>query len=189
LAKNLLDKKNTDRVEFLNETNYLKLIQELEVHQIELELQNEELLLAKEKAERAEKKYTELFDISPSGCVTLSRDGVITELNKSAEDIFENKLKLIRSNFGFFVTPDTRAEFNQFLQKIFIIKDIQICEFNLDTGNGLIKHISANGILSGNNDNCLVVLTDNTKQKQTETELLKAKEVAEEADRLKSAFL
>lgn len=49
----------------------LKLIKVLEVHQIELELQNEELLIAKKLADSAIKKYRELYDfhlqvISPS---------------------------------------------------------------------------------------------------------------------------
>jgi hypothetical protein len=43
----------------LNEYNNLRLIHELEVHQVELEMQNEELKLATAKAERAKKKYTE----------------------------------------------------------------------------------------------------------------------------------
>ncbi len=63
----------------------LKLIRELEMHQIELEVQNEELKLAKENAELAEKKYTELYDFAPSGYLTLTKTGEITELNFRAE--------------------------------------------------------------------------------------------------------
>jgi hypothetical protein len=54
-----------------SEVTTLKLIHELEVHQIELEMQNEELLLAKEQAEQAIK----LYDYAPSGYFTLSQDG------------------------------------------------------------------------------------------------------------------
>ena len=59
------------------EPDMLKLIHELEVHQIELEMQNEELLIAKEKAELAEEKYTELYDFAPSGYIALSQKGEI----------------------------------------------------------------------------------------------------------------
>ena len=50
----------------LSETETLKLIHELEVHQIELEMQNEELLHAKKQAEIDSIKYSELYDFAPS---------------------------------------------------------------------------------------------------------------------------
>ena len=54
--------------------NSLKLTHELEVHQIELEMQNEELIMAKEQiAKAATDKYAELYDFSPSGYFTLSK--------------------------------------------------------------------------------------------------------------------
>ena len=49
------------------EADVKKLLHELQVHQIELEMQNEELLLAYEKTETALRKYTMLFDFSTLG--------------------------------------------------------------------------------------------------------------------------
>jgi ATP-dependent protease HslVU (ClpYQ) peptidase subunit len=49
------------------EADALKLLHELQVHQIELEMQNEELMKAYEKTEKALKKYTMLYDLSPMG--------------------------------------------------------------------------------------------------------------------------
>ena len=59
----------------------LKLIHEFEVHQIELEIQNQELTLAKEQAIIDCEKYIELYDLAPTGYFTLSRDGEIIQLN------------------------------------------------------------------------------------------------------------
>jgi PAS domain-containing protein len=67
-----------------SETDIIKVIHELHVHQHELELQNEELLLAKERADFAEKKYTELYEAAPSGYISLSKQGDILGLNYSA---------------------------------------------------------------------------------------------------------
>ena len=53
----------------------LKLIHELDVHQIELEMQNEELKLVKEQMEIAAEKYIDLYDFAPSGYFTLSKNG------------------------------------------------------------------------------------------------------------------
>ena len=66
------------------EHDNLKLIHELQVHQIELEMQNEELKLAHLKAYEAIEKYVELYDYAPSGYLTLSKEGDILELNYSA---------------------------------------------------------------------------------------------------------
>ncbi len=172
------------------ESDNIKLIHALEVHQIELELQNEELKLAKEKAELAEKKYTELYDFAPSGYITLTQEGKILGLNKSAENMLEKDCShLIESSFGFFVSQDTRAVYNRFLQKIFKNKLKETCELRLETGNNSIKYVHVNGIISNIDKKCLVTLVDITKRKQTENDLIKAKERAEENERLESAFL
>jgi len=53
------------------ETDSIKLLHELQVHQIELEMQNEELIQANATAEAALKKYTMLYDFAPMGYFTL----------------------------------------------------------------------------------------------------------------------
>src|SRR5688572_23292615 len=61
-----------------------KLVQELQVHQIELEMQNEELLLAQAAAESARAQYVDLYDFAPVGYCTLSAEGLIQQLNLCA---------------------------------------------------------------------------------------------------------
>jgi PAS domain S-box-containing protein len=174
----------------LKEYNNLRLIHELEVHQVELEMQNDELKIANKKAERAKKKYIELYDFAPSGYLTLTKAGEIVHLNYNAEHLLgKEHSKLIKSSFGFFVSSDTRAVYNRFLQKIFKSKVKETCEFKLVTSDDSIKYVLANGIISKNSEKCMLTLTDITKQKQTEYELTKAREKAEESERLKSAFL
>ncbi|MBN1819570.1 MAG: response regulator [Prolixibacteraceae bacterium] len=186
----LLNQKKKGLKASFSESDTLKLIQELQLHQIELELQNEELKQAKKKTELAEKKYTELYDFAPSGYLTLTKEGVITDLNFSAEQILgKERSKLIKSSFGFFVSGDTRAVYNRFLQKIFKTKLKETCELKLETGDDSLKFILVNAIISNIDEKCLVTLVDITKRKHAENELIKAKEKAEEGDRLKSAFL
>lgn len=171
-------------------TEPVKLIQELELHQIELELQNEELTLAKEKAEFAEKKYTELYDFAPSGHLSLTKSGEIINLNRGAERLLgKERATLLKSNFGFFVSFETRAVYNDFLKKIYTTNSIQTCELKLVSDNDSIKYVLVNGVSSNVDDKCLITLTDTTQLKQVEYELIKEKERAEENDRLKSAFL
>jgi hypothetical protein len=63
------------------ESDVKKLLHELQVHQIELQMQNEELRQANETAEAALKKYTMLYDFAPTGYFTLDSEGSIKDLN------------------------------------------------------------------------------------------------------------
>ncbi|WP_423126445.1 hybrid sensor histidine kinase/response regulator [Gaoshiqia sp. Z1-71] len=189
-AELLLNRKEKSLEKFFHESDNLKLIHELEVHQIELEMQNEELKQAKEKAELAEKKYAELYDFAPSGYLTLTKEGEIIDLNIRAEHLLgKERSHLIKSSFGFFVSSDTRALYNRFLKKIFKNKLKETCELKLATSDDSIKYILVNGIISHIDEKCLVTLVDITTRKHAENELIRAKEKAEEGDRLKSAFL
>ena len=67
------------------ETDSLRLIHELEVHQIELEMQNEELVQARAEAEAVHHQYADLYDFAPVGYFTLTRDGTIHEQSNRCE--------------------------------------------------------------------------------------------------------
>lgn len=190
MAEKLLLKRERGSNVSFSESENKKLIHELKVHQIELELQNDELKLAKERAEMDERKYTELYDFSPSSYLTLSRAGEILNLNiKAANLLGKERSELLKSSFGFFVSPDTRSDYNNFLQNVFETKLQQTCEFNLELDNDCIKNVLANGTISSVDGKFLMALVDIEKLKKVERELVISKNKAEENDRLKSAFL
>jgi PAS domain-containing protein len=88
----VLLKKNTSNTGLpLDDDEKTKLIHELEVSQIELELQNEELLQALREARVANDRYAELYDHSPIGLITLTPDGTILEANLPASELFGKK--------------------------------------------------------------------------------------------------
>ncbi|MBE0664105.1 MAG: response regulator [Bacteroidales bacterium] len=152
-------------------------------------MQNEELLFAKEVAEQAEQKYFELYDLSPAGYFTLHRDGSILGLNPAGAKILAKERKtLIGSTFAFLVSQDTRVNFSEFLDKVFLSNSIETCEIKLEKKSAL-KYARLVGHSNGVNGQCLVAAIDITDLKLAETELNKAKEQAEEGDRLKTAFL
>ncbi len=146
----------------------MKLLNELQVHQVELQLQNEELILAVAKAEMA----TELYDHAPAGYFTLLPDGKIVELNLSGARLLgKERSRLVQSNFKEFVASDTLIRFNDFLNSVFETRERQTSEVKL-SNNGATFYILIDGKLSTENDKCLLSAIDITERKKAEDELL-----------------
>jgi len=92
----------------------------LQVHQIELEHQNQELRIAQQELEVSRNKYVNLFDFSPIPFLTLDLGGVITEINISASKIFGiDRRKLIGKHFITNIPLTERNIFTSFLKTVF----------------------------------------------------------------------
>jgi len=144
------------------------LIHELEVHQIELEMQNEELIRAKERAESATEKYEELYDFAPSGYFTLSQNGEIIELNLSGANMLgKERSHLKNSKFGFFVSEDTRSTFNQFLDNVFTSGTKISCEVVLAFNSSSPVNVLLTGIASEKGEKCFINVVDITSVNRT----------------------
>ena len=189
-AEELLEiKKNQSDPQF-SEPDMLKLVHELQVHQIELEMQNEELLIAKEQAELAKEKYTELYDFAPSGFLSLSEKGEIIKINFSAARMLGKERSLLTKNrFEFFVSINTRSIFNNFLLALFSSKKKQTCELSISFEENLPIDVIIEGAISQSEDTCFLTMVNISERKKNQDALIIAKEKAEESDQLKSAFL
>jgi len=181
-AEDLLKKKSLKTSSPLSEIETRRLNHELEVHQIELELQNEELMLASSSAQEAVKKYSELYDFAPSGFFTLSNEGTIIELNLSiAKMLGKERSCLIYSQFGFFVSNDTKPIFNLFLEKVFSSKVKKSCEVILSVNNNLPIYVQLTGIATENGEQCLVTVIEITERKRAEERLREQTDAMEAA--------
>jgi PAS domain-containing protein len=138
-----------------------KLLHELQVHQIELEMQNEELRQANETAETTLKKYTMLYDFAPMGYFTLDSDGRICELNFTGAEMFgEKRFSLVNSNFKLFVSEDSQPVFETFFRKVFASDIKESCEVMLGYDNNPLCLVYMEGIVTGDDRKCLLSVVD-----------------------------
>ena len=152
-----------------SEAEALERISDLEEHLRELEAQNEELRHLWAATEVLNDKYTGLYDFTPTGYFMLSREGNIIELNLSGADMLgKDRLRLKNTQFGFFVTGDTRPVFNLFLEKVFSTKAKENCEVALSVKDLLPVFVHLSGILTENGEQCLVTAVDITERKNAE---------------------
>ena len=178
-AEEQLKKKSSKSSSQLSEAGILKLLHELQIHQIELEMQNEELGKAKEQADIAILKYTELYDHAPMGYFTLSKEGEIIDLNLCGASLLgKQSINLKNSMFGFFVFDDSKPIFNNFLNKVFTSKLKETCEIFLSGEGGKLPIcVFISGNITKNGENCHITVVDITERKQAE-EALKESEHA-----------
>ncbi len=145
----------------LGENEVQRLLHELQVHQIELEMQNEELRQANETAETALKKYTMLYDFAPMGLFTLDPDGSISELNfTGAEMLGDKRFALVDSNFKLFIAEESQHVFNSFFKKLHTGYAKESCEVVLGYDKRKLCYVYMEGIVTGDDRKCLLSVVD-----------------------------
>jgi PAS domain-containing protein len=133
----------------------------MQVHQIELEMQNEELREANETAETALRKYTMLYDFAPLGYFTLEKDGSISELNfTGAEMLGDKRFSLVNSNFKLFVSESSQSLFNMFFNKVFTSNTKESCEVMLGYDGKPLRSVYMEGVVIGDDRKCLLSVVD-----------------------------
>ena len=106
-----------------------RLVQELQIHQIELEIQNEQLEQARADTQAALERYTDLYEFAPSGYFTLDRDGTIRQVNLTGSALLGvDRSRLVNRRFGHFVAENSRAIFRVFAEKVFAGRSSETCE-------------------------------------------------------------
>jgi PAS domain-containing protein len=160
-AEEKLKKQSKKVATKIMESDTKKLLHELQVHQIELEMQNEELRQANETAEEALGKYTMLYDFAPMGYFTLDSDGNICELNfTGAEMLGDKRFSLISSNFKLFVSEASKPVFNKFFKNVFTSITKESCELMLGYNGKPLCQVYMEGIVLGDDRKCLLSVVD-----------------------------
>lgn len=145
-----------------------RLLHELQVHQIELVMQNVELRQARDEMEKSLENYTELYDFAPVGYVTLDRDGAIRGANLTVAMLLGiERSRLFGQRFGQFVTVAARPAFAAFLARVFGHQGKEACEVAL-LKEGVVQ-IEAAAAASG--EECRAAIIDISARRQLEEKL------------------
>ncbi len=148
-----------------------RLVHELEVHQIELEMQNEELQQTRAKAEALLAQYTDLYDFAPAGYFTLAADGAILAVNLTGARLLGiERAQLLNRRLGVLVSEGDRPGFNAFLAKTFAGMERECCEVALQKAEAAPLFVHVEAVVSEGRRECRAAVLDVTDRYQTEAE-------------------
>lgn len=103
-----------------SEWEILRMMHELQVHQIELEIQNEELRQTRSEAEIERERYVNLYEFAPLGYLTLDRDGTIRQVNLNGTRLLGvERSRLVGTRLGWLLADSDQLIFSNFLKQVF----------------------------------------------------------------------
>jgi len=156
-----------------------KLVEELRVHQIELEMQNEELRRAQVDLAESRDRYFDLYDFAPVGYFTLDEKALIVEANLAGANLlgFE-RASLIKKGFSQFVAPGSQDAFYSHRKQAVETGTKQVSEFKLKSKKDRSFYAQLQSVaVEGNEGNAIQLRTavvDITERKHAEEALFKA---------------
>ena len=171
-----------------------RLIYELRVHQVELEMQNEELKTREAELSESRRRYENLFEHAPVGYFVLDQNAVILDANRSAATLLAaDEQSLEQKPFIVFVSEESHEQFYSHIRRVFAGGGVQSVEICLTPRSGTARWVRMESRLQnadgGEQRRCFSALVDVTDRKRVEDDLLLAKEEAEGANKAKDVFL
>lgn len=137
-------------IESLDRADLVKMAHELAVHQVELEIQNEELRQSRAEAEEARDRYLDLFDFAPVGYFTLDEHGHIMEANLTGCQILKmERQSLLKKNFAKFINPEETDVFYFYRKKVLENSARQTRELTMQKSDGTSFSAQLEGIKAG----------------------------------------
>ena len=153
-----------------------RLIHELRVHQIQLEMQNEELRRAQAELGAAKDRYFDLYDLAPVGYCTVSENNLILEANLTAATLLGMaRGALVRQPLTRFICKEDQDIYYRRRKALFETGEPQVCDFQMVRPDGALfwarLHASAVKGEEGGEPVCRAVISDITEQKRAEDQV------------------
>lgn len=164
----------------------LRIIHELQVHQIELQMQNEEMSRAQAELDAARVRYFDLYDLAPIGYCTLSDHGLIMEANLTAAALLNlAREKLVGQLLNRFILKEDQDIYYLHNKQLWDTGEPQTCELRMVKKNGTSfwAHLTATMAKEeGGATECRVVMSDITERKQVEAQREEALEALRKSE-------
>ena len=152
-----------------------RILHELQVHQIELEMQNEELRRTQVELETERARYFDLYNLAPVGYCTLSEKGLILESNLTAAGLLGvARDALFKKPVSQFILKEDQDIYYLYRRQLFETETPQACDLRMVKADGTIfwTHLSATTTQdNGSVPVCHVAMIDISPQKQAEIKL------------------
>ena len=162
-------------MEALSPEQARQVLHELQVHQIELEMQNEELRHAQAKLEASRAQYFDLYDLAPVGYVTVSEQGLILEANLTAATLLGvPRGALVKQPLSHFILPEDQDIYYRHRKVLFETGAPQVCEMRLVREDGAQFWARLEATVAQDADGasvCRAVVSDVTERRRAEAEL------------------
>ncbi|MBU1750031.1 MAG: PAS domain S-box protein, partial [Chloroflexi bacterium] len=172
--------RGAEDLESLSPEETHRLLHELRVHQIELELQNEELRRAQEELAASRARYFDLYDLAPVGYLTLSESGLIREANLTAATLLGvARGDLVQQPLTRFILPADQDIYYRHRQQLFATGEPQVCEMRMlrkDSDPFWARVEASAGPDAAGALVCRAVLSDITARQQAEETLRESEE-------------
>ncbi|MEK6699385.1 MAG: sigma 54-interacting transcriptional regulator [Nitrospirota bacterium] len=169
-----------ERLKELSARDIQELVHELGTHQIELEMQNEELRKARDELESSRNQYAELYDFAPVGYFTIDAQGLIEGVNLTGARLLgiERGLLLKRPFINFIAEAADREIFSKHCSEIFQKQGNQTCEIRLKRKDGATFYAQLQSTAKENIDGkagyIRTTIIDTTERRRAEDALQKA---------------
>jgi PAS domain S-box-containing protein len=156
------------------------LLNELQTHQIELEMQNDELRQTQERLGLAYAKYFDFYNISPVGYFTISGHGLVLESNLTAANLLGiPRDRLAKQPFTKLIIPDDKDIYYQFDKHLLETGKPQTCELRMARSDGTRLWAFLGGTVADDAQGapvCYLVMSDISDSKRKEEEKREALE-------------
>ncbi len=155
----------TEELQELSARDARSLIHELQVHQIELEMQNEELRRAQKELEESCDRSSDLYDFAPVGYFSFDKNGLIIEVNMTgAKKLGAERANLIKKPFSLFISMGSKDVFYLHLRQVFSTGVRQTCELELVDKKGVEfdAQLESLSVQEGNSCHCRTAISDIT---------------------------
>ena len=158
-------------------------LHELRVHQIELELQNEELRRAHVELDATRARYFDLYDLAPVGYVTISENGLILEANLMAASLLGvGRAALTQQSVSQFILKEDQDIYYLHCKQLFETETPQACELRMVKKDGAVFWARMEATMARKSDDtpvCRAVISDITERKRTEATVQEATRTSE----------